>query len=207
LDQSDETEIKDIIIRHEAGLSSLSNLDLEGDTLSEYDRLLDQEREKLIKFLKNEAREARMDVIISPYGSYIEKPRNQKRLSKLLKFLEERSKESRRCKFVVSKQMRLNLLFLGECFLFEGYKPSKGYEWTVIHSDKNYIEARIKIFDEYFDSVYKSNLEEIGLTGKEPDVEERLREFVIRKIREAIKSIDDIDNKEKSVIKDDNTDQ
>jgi len=210
--REDPNKLKDMIILHEAGLSSLSNiphLEEQEHLLIEYGELLVEERRLLIELLR---KGAKINVIISPLAPYITKKdaivRNRQRLVKLLEFLEESTEEvkncMKNCTFVVSENPGFNLLFFGEDILFEGHKPTpgKGFGWTLAYSDKDYIKDRIRIFEDYFKVLRVNTTEQFGSTGeKNPNDPEHLRKAVIVTIRKAIERID---AKLKRVTKDDN---
>lgn len=153
-------ELKDLTIRTQAGFSSLSNVgynESENPNMREYGELLKRERCQLIKLLREGVK---LKAIISPSFNPLTRndQRLQKRLCKLIKFLENQPDEILNlCQIVItSRREASNLFFLGKDTLFEGHKTGieSGYGLTIMYQNPEYISSRLSIFDELFDSAY-----------------------------------------------------
>ena len=78
-----------------------------------------------------------------------------------------------------------NLFFFGEDVLFEGHKTGieGGYGWTMVYTDKVYLETRLTIFDMLFESARRHTVERYGRPDSTDGDPESLRKAVIEAVR------------------------
>jgi hypothetical protein len=176
--------LKELIIRIQAGYSSLSNVGYPDDpNRREYGEWLESERETLIKMIKEGA--TLQAIIYPPVGPWmLESGGRRRRCDSLLGFLQTRDDLWDRCEFVVSTEEGPNLLFFGEDILFEGHKTGieGGYGWTMVYTDKNYLTTRLTIFDMLFQSARRHTLRTYGPDKTSEGDREVLRRAVINAV-------------------------
>lgn len=176
-----------LIIRLQAGFSSVANEgypEAKDEEKLEYGRLLEKERDCLIKLLKQGV--ILQAIIHPPVGPWSE-GRWKRRYDRLLAFLHDRHDLASHCEFVYSVEGGPNLLFFGEELLFEGHKTGieGGFGWTMIYTDKEYLKTRLTIFDMLFQSARRFTLRQYGHQGAAEGDRDALREAVIRAVLRA----------------------
>lgn len=177
---------KGLIVRIQAGISSLSNIGYPDSTdkeEQEYGKWLDKEREILVRLIENGAM---LQAIIHPpigIGASKMKERWHQRFDRLIDFL-NRTDLLDSAEFVVSTEEGSNLFFFGEEILFEGHKTGieGGYGWTMVYTDTNYLTARLTIFDMLFQSARRYTLEKYSSGNSIEDERKLLRYAVIKAI-------------------------
>ena len=158
--------LRKMIIRIQAGFSSLSNVDHASHpdpATRDYGKLLVQECEFLEEMLRHGA--TLQAIIYPPMGPWKRGTRWWNRYEKLLAFMRNRTDLYDRCEFVFSNEEGTNLLFFGEDILFEGHKTGieGGYGWTMVYTDKRFLKTRLTIFDMLFQDARRYTL---GIYGK-----------------------------------------
>lgn len=189
---NDPDGAKGLVIRVHAVISSIGNwghTESEDDTAVEYGRLLEDERNLMIGLVR---KGAFLQAIISP--QLLASPEGTKRLRRLLDFLKRVDECSTRSQFVLSPTGGSNLLLLGEDVLFEGYKTGleRGFGWTAVYTDKNFLKARTRVFESLFESARAFTLQEYERytdDGDEPE-RDRLREAVIHAVENTIERLE-----------------
>lgn len=160
--------INKLLLRVQASVSSIGNLNrtkFSEPDRKEYSRLLEEEGELMIRLIE---KGASFEAILSPYPNLIgtaEKTAERKaRIDKLIEFITAREDCMKRCQFVISPPSGTNLLFFGEELLFEGLKTGvqRGFGWTMIYTDKDFISTRIEIFDKLFESAKAYTINNYG---------------------------------------------
>jgi len=182
---------KGLVIRIQASISSLGNLarvDAAEPELRAYTQYLEDERELLIRLLENGAA---LQAILSPYRISIdarEAPSERiARIERVISFLNREDDCINRCRFVVAPAGSPNLLFFGDQILFEGYKTEveRGFAWTQVFSDPTLVNARVRIFDRFFESARRYTIENYGGDKKDLNDLEALRQAVISALNTA----------------------
>lgn len=184
-------QCKGLIVRVQASISSLGNLakvDSADPEIRRYGRYLEEERELLIQLLENGAA---LQAILSPHRISIdalEMPGERvTRLDRVVSFLMRDDDCINRCQFVVAPAGGPNLLFFGEQTLFEGHKTEveRGFGWTMVFTDPNLINARLRIFDGLFESARRYTLEQYGGEQRDLNDPRALRQAVISSLNAA----------------------
>jgi hypothetical protein len=154
----DARDIHKLTIRIQASISSLGNIgrpDADDPVVRAYGRLLEDERDTLIRLIE---RGARLRAILSPHRIPAEKDEpdadRDARLDLVIAFLRRKHESMTRCEFVIAPPSGPNLLFLGDELLFEGRKTrvAHGFGWTEVVTDHRLIASRKDIFDSLFES-------------------------------------------------------
>lgn len=176
-----------LVIRIQAGFSSIANEgypDAKDEDGRQYGELLERERDCLIKLLENGA--VLNAIIFPPVGPW-ERGHWRRRYDRLLKFLIEREDLLGNADFVYSVEEGPNLLFFGEEVLFEGHKTGieGGYGWTMVYTQKDYLETRLKIFDMLFDSARRHTLKRYGREEVTEGDRRALRDAIAEAVRRA----------------------
>jgi hypothetical protein len=180
--------IKGLIIRLQARVTSIANTgraNLSEPNRMDYSRLLEREGELLIELIE---RGASLQAIIWPHmfsGNSTETNEERiARLDKLIDFIENRIDCMTRSQFVLSPTFGANLLFFGEEVLFEGHKTDveRGFGWTQVFTDENYVKARIGVFDRLFESARINTINKYGDQGNTD--QEALRTAVLKSLIE-----------------------
>ena len=178
---------KDLIIRIQAGFSSLSNVghpSSEDEKKRQYGEWLEKERDVLTQLIEGGA--TLQAIIYPPVGPWALEAdsRWRQRFDRLLNFLTNRDDLRDRCEFVVSTEEGPNLFFFGEDILFEGHKTGieGGYGWTMIYTDENYLDKRLTIFDMLFQSARRHTLKRYRVEGTPEGDREALRQAVIKAV-------------------------
>lgn len=178
--------LKELIIRIQAGYSSVSNVGYSDDpNKREYGEWLESERDTLIKMIEKGA--TLQAIIYPPVGPWMLDSgggRWRQRYDRLLEFLQTRDDLWDRCEFVVSTEEGPNLLFFGEDILFEGHKTGieGGHGWTMVYTDKNYLSTRLTIFDMLFQSARMHTLKMYAPGNTSNGNREVLRQAVINAV-------------------------
>jgi hypothetical protein len=176
---------KDLEIRIQAGFSSITNLDPEpGESISEYETLLQRERDHLIELLEKGA--TLRTILRRPSLGPSSTGRSRRRYERLLAFLHERQNLSDRYEFVYAVDEGSNLLFFGSEVLFEGYKTDveSGFGWTMVYTDPDYVRTRLRMFDRLFGAAREHTLKKFGDEGATDN--EALRMAMIRALDRAL---------------------
>ncbi len=174
----------DLIIRIQAGFSSLSNIgywDSKDEEKIEYGRWLEKERDIIIKLIEKGA--ILQAIIYPPLGPW-KTGRWRKRYDKLIEFLTVRGDLFSRVEFVYSIEEGSNLLFLNEDILFEGHKTGieGGYGWTMVYTNKEYLLSRLTIFDMLFQSARRHTIKRYGNKNSAEGDKKALKEAVLNAI-------------------------
>ena len=175
---------KELIIRIQAGFSSVSNIGYtspENDKVRRYGELLKKERDLLINLLEQGAHlQAIISPPIGPWGNN----RLLRRYKALLDFLKKRRDLWQRIDFVYSLEEGPNLFFVGEEVLFEGHKTGIefGYGWTMVYTEKRYLNTRLTIFDMLFESARRHTLKRYSREGRGEEGKNALRKAVVRAV-------------------------
>lgn len=183
--------VKGLMIRIQARVTSLANtgrvIYSEPDRL-DYSRLLEREGELLIKMIEQGAS---LQAIIWPHifsGNTRETDEERiGRLSMLIDFIANREECMRRSQFVLSPTFGANLLFFGEEVLFEGHKTEveRGFGWTQVFTEANYVKARIGVFDRLFESARLNTIQKYVGDSSNMTEQEVLRAAVLKSLTEA----------------------
>jgi len=175
-----EKSLENMVIRHIAAISSFSNI---ADTADEeLNNLLIKEKNLLIKLIEKGAKLELILTFPTIPKFVISKKIIKVRLKELLDFLNKWGFNDR-CNFALYEQPALNLLFFGDNILFEGQAAySKGWEYTFVYTNRDYVGNRIEDFDNLFEDACKDTIE------KYPDLEHpgSLRHAVIHAVKTAI---------------------
>lgn len=178
---------KRLIIRLQAGFSSLSNIghpSSEDEKMRLYGEWLEKERDVLTQLLEKGA--TLQAIIYPPVGPWSLEAGSRWRLrfDRLLEFLTTRDDLCDRCEFVVSTEEGPNLFFFGEDVLFEGHKTGieGGYGWTMTYTDENYLKTRLTIFDMLFQSARRHTLKRYSVEGSPDGDRKALRYAVIKAV-------------------------
>ncbi len=182
---------KGLVVRIQASISSLGNLarlDALAPEMRSYGMYLEKERELLLGLIENGAV---LQAILSPYRISIdaqEAPDERiTRIERVISFLKRNDDCINRCQFVVAPGGSPNLVFFGEQILFEGHKTEiqRGFGWTMVFNDTDLINARIRIFDGFFESARRYTMEHYGGDQKDLNDPEALRQAVISALNTA----------------------
>jgi hypothetical protein len=188
--------IQNLEIRHQAGFSSLSNLDFKDTTGRENDEWLEKERDLLIEIIE---KGARLKVILRPpFHPHKFDERWLQRYNKLLQFLCSKQDYLNRCEFVIDYTRANNLFFFGDKVLFEGthIRVNGNYELTYKYTDSSDINKRIQNFDKFFLSARRQTLEDFGKENESMlDSSIALRQAVIRGIEQGKTNLQKLDKK------------
>lgn len=145
--RSDFTEV---IIRHQAGFSSLSNMgypDAPDEARRRYGELLVRERDLLIELVK---RGAQLRVLMrAPTVSPLRPDELEPRLDLLVSTLRADDEWLERCHPALQYDKGPVLHLFSDEILFEGHKTSlsTGYGLTLVYTDARQLKARIEAFD------------------------------------------------------------
>jgi hypothetical protein len=180
-------KLQDMVIRIQAGFSSLSNISYSEGENQKYSDLLEKERDLLIELMEVGAT---LRVILNPpFGpKVLNNPRWQARLNRLIKFLDRDADYMRRCEFAILTDIQeSNLLFFGRDVLFEGLKTSeqKGYGLTVVHRNGEVLQAKVEGFDNLFELAREYTLKTFGSPDDPKSEIEALRRAVIGALKQA----------------------
>jgi len=177
--------VKELVVRIQARVSSLGNTDRviysEPERI-DYSEQLEREGELLIKMIEQGAS---LQAIIWPHIlSANTRETNEERiarLDKVIDFISQRQDCMTRCQFVLSPTFGSNLLFFGEEVLFEGHKTEveRGFGWTQVYTEANYVAARIRIFDKLFESARLYTIQTFGESSTGKTEQEILRDAVL----------------------------
>jgi len=183
--------VKGLVIRMQARVSSLGNTDRviysEPERI-DYSELLEREGELLIKMIEQGAS---LQAIIWPHIlSANARETNEERiarLDKLTDFIGQRQDLMARCQFVLSPTFGSNQLFFGEAVFFEGHKTEveRGFGWTQVYTDADYVAERIRVFDSLFESARLHTIQTYGESSTDKSDEEILRDAVLKTLIKA----------------------
>jgi hypothetical protein len=174
------------IIRHQAGLSSFSNVpfpDAQDPTRREYGEWLERERLALVQCLEEGAT---THLILAPFITPWRDPdRLRERWDRLLEFLHREGKFMERLRVAIAPVPGPNLLFIGEEVLFEGHKRSLegGFGFTMVYTDRTVVRKRVEAFDSLLQSAEEFTLRGYVPEGRQIHDPRILREAVIAAVR------------------------
>lgn len=183
--------VRQLDIRIQARVSSLGNTDRviysEPERI-DYSKQLQREGELLIKLIEQGAS---LKAIIWPHilSANAKETEEERiaRLDKLIDFISQRQDCMSRCQFVLSPTFGSNLLFFGDEVLFEGHKTEveRGFGWTQVYTDANYLAARIRIFDKLFESARSYTIHTYGQNSSDKTEQYILNDAVLKILSEA----------------------
>ncbi|HUI41482.1 MAG TPA: hypothetical protein VL523_05900 [Terriglobia bacterium] len=196
--------VESLIIRVQAGLSSIAISDLElverSDRPKERIALLIKER-NLLRALIGRGAAARV-IISPPTGRYVVQSTKlsylRDRYERLIAVLEEAVQSdpsddpfrSDRCQIALAPFRGNNLLILGDRLLYEGVKVNleRGFDLTTRVTHAASVATRVRAFDRLFDDAKKYTLEYFGGTApSEENPADTLRRAALLGIRDAYK--------------------
>lgn len=145
----------EVVIRVQAGFSSICNIgfeDAEDPAAREYGRRLEEEGALMRELVRSGAQ--LKAIIRPPLHLKRDKRRSRKRLEMLIEFIHSDDQRMRNCEFVMALEEGTNLLAFNHEILFEGYKTGieGGYGSTCISTHSDWIQKRLHMFDQLFDS-------------------------------------------------------
>lgn len=185
LDQPER--LRQTIIRHQAALSSISNLgypDSEDSKRRDYGELLERERALIIKCVEEGAA---LQIILAPRVAQLgDRERLKRRFDRLLEFLSRSDEYMRRCDVALFPFDRPNLLFIGDEILYEGHHTTfkHGFDVTIVYTHRDTISKRIRLFDSLFESARQYTIEKYPPDSSIVDGRLMLRDAVIKGIKE-----------------------
>ncbi len=184
---SQPARLRQTVIRHQAALSSISNVGYPHSKDSKrryYGELLEKERVLLIKCLEEGAA---LQIILAPRTAQVgDQERLRQRFDQLLEFLSREGECMRRCDIALFPYDRPNLLFVGDEILFEGHHTTfkHGFDATMVYTHRDTINKRISLFDSLFESARQYTIERYHSDDSVLDERRMLRNAAIRGIKE-----------------------
>jgi hypothetical protein len=166
-DRCDKRGRKKFTIRHQAAMSSFSNIGPTGGENTDeakYLSLLVEERSAMLRCLESGCD---VQLILSPFvPTTYTVNRWRAKMEALIGFLESREPYMNRVEVVLAPFGYQNLLFIGEEILFEGHKTAvaSGFDLTLIYTNQVTVRSRIAIFDTLFSAVREDNRTRFGVT-------------------------------------------